>query len=696
MLSVQSMLRTFLIIIFITGTSENGDKLPNIVQNKGVVAPGGAKGVGPSKIIAPSKIPVINRNNKNDIFKPIANQQANKNTAIKKDFAKQVEEKINGWMVGLKGEITGIFGTKQAQVNQPKVQQNTKPVVIAVNKPKVVVAAKKNVPLPVIKNGQGGAINMGMDKGIGVQLPKIMQAKKPAEQPVKEEKNEAEKVYQMIKDAKNAIQPLKQTGLQKDGGSIKNLNVKKNGLTSKIMVPEDKEKSALNSQINSAGVREEEPIQIVWEIGSIDTELHKLKRDKEFTFVKQLMIKADSLLKMYVKIPKEKKQLIRLTKGKRCGFNLPKDIVTNAHVLMLCRFFEPKVKDEEDVVARSIYCQKGTNNRAIIGVLEINIHKLVRESAPLTHQRNFITTLVHESMHTLAFHGDWKTTLANREIKREFENLNLVKRVNPEIWEEGHWKDPYIPHDIMAPITSSAGIVSIFSLELMEHQSSDYIVQRKNLPYNNFLSTVTSVEDFLSYRCKDPKDKPKYSEFCSTDEVQNDVRKCSPDYIFKTYCDNNLLTNNCYQRRTFSHGNCLDTVVDPNFADYAFEHRGTDSRCFMDDSEMNSYCLKYEVVDRKVNLILGSASYSCDYDEQIIAVKFKKEGKKGYNFKIKCPNIADFIDQNSKTSCPNNCNWNGFCSKGQCLCFDGYDPKDNCKTQLKTIDQTMIFTETMA
>ena len=39
--------------------------------------------------------------------KPIANQQANKNTAIKKDFAKQVEEKINGWMVGLKGEITG-------------------------------------------------------------------------------------------------------------------------------------------------------------------------------------------------------------------------------------------------------------------------------------------------------------------------------------------------------------------------------------------------------------------------------------------------------------------------------------------------------------------------------------------------------------------------------------------------------------
>lgn len=711
MQSTHSMLRVFLIIFVISGSLELGEKVRNAVVRKPVVVNAKGKADVKAKPIPVSKIQAAHFNNKYDLFKPVANFAPQSKPAPKQDFTAKVEERLNGWMVGLKDEITSMFGKKKVepevtqQLEQPEQLQQSEqsklpkiinPVVITVTKPKVIVTPKPTTALPVFNKGLGLGKNrkaMAMDKGVRVQPPIVGQKNKPVVQPAKDARINGYSIRQKIKDAQNAIQAIKPTDQIKPKMSVQNPRVENNKSAIKLNPVEDSNKTVAK---NPSAVLGDEPIQIVWEIGSLKTELAKVNRSIELSFIKQMMSKTDSLLKMYVKIPKEKQQLIRLVQGQRCGFNLPKDIVTNAHVLMLTRFFTPKVADEQEVVARSIYCQKNSNNRAVVGVLEINLLKLITEQDSLTARMSFVTTLFHEVMHTLAFYGDWNAFLVKREIKKDLPNLGLIKRVNPQIWDEGHWKDPYMTHEIMSPYTSNASIVSIFTLEVLEHQSSEYSVERKNLPYDNFLSTVTSVEDFLSYKCPDTLQKPKYAEFCSQSEVKNDVRKCSTDYVHKTYCDEHINSNNCYQRRMLSHGNCLDTIVDPQYPDYAFEHRGSDSRCFMDEEELNSFCLKYEVADQKINLIIGSASYVCEADDQVLSVRFVKSNNKGYNFTVKCPKIAHFIDQNNKTSCPNNCHWNGFCSKGQCLCFDGYSAHDNCKTPLRTLDQTMIFIETMA
>jgi len=652
------MLRVFLIIFVISGSLELGEKVRNAVVRKPVVVNAKGKADVKAKPIPVSKIQAAHFNNKYDLFKPVANFAPQSKPAPKQDFTAKVEERLNGWMVGLKDEITSMFGKKKVepevtqQLEQPEQLQQSEqsklpkiinPVVITVTKPKVIVTPKPTTALPVFNKGLGLGKNrkaMAMDKGVRVQPPIVGQKNKPVVQPAKDARINGYSIRQKIKDAQNAIQAIKPTDQIKPKMSVQNPRVENNKSAIKLNPVEDSNKTVAK---NPSAVLGDEPIQIVWEIGSLKTELAKVNRSIELSFIKQMMSKTDSLLKMYVKIPKEKQQLIRLVQGQRCGFNLPKDIVTNAHVLMLTRFFTPKVADEQEVVARSIYCQKNSNNRAVVGVLEINLLKLITEQDSLTARMSFDMT-----------------------------------------------------HEIMSPYTSNASIVSIFTLEVLEHQSSEYSVERKNLPYDNFLSTVTSVEDFLSYKCPDTLQKPKYAEFCSQSEVKNDVRKCSTDYVHKTYCDEHINSNNCYQRRMLSHGNCLDTIVDPQYPDYAFEHRGSDSRCFMDEEELNSFCLKYEVADQKINLIIGSASYVCEADDQVLSVRFVKSNNKGYNFTVKCPKIAHFIDQNNKTSCPNNCHWNGFCSKGQCLCFDGYSAHDNCKTPLRTLDQTMIFIETMA
>ncbi len=692
----QSSLRLILIIIAISEIRIAGGVIANNRGNKelGLANKNGASQVNRAE---PNKVQMINQHNKNDIFKPIINDLATKVDTDDTEFNKKAEGKISSWLVSLKNEIKAIFGIRQPQAEQPKARGNKKAAVIEIKKPKVVFVSKNRKNVPNVKNHQNEVPNFGLDQGAGaVVKTHIMKFRHNTGRKVNESKIDDQKVNEMIDNARNVIRvakPAKQ--VQADP---QNLNIKKNGLESHNKIKEDTDKVIEKSEVKRSVREESEPIQIVWEVGSLKTEFpDSPNKANEFNFLKKLMSKADSLLKMYVHIPKEKQRLINLPKGKRCGFDLPQDIVTNAHVLMLCRFFVPKNDAEASVVARSIYCQKDGNNRAMTGVLEINIKKLVSENAPLTLQKNFITTLVHEVMHTLAFHGDWKKILMEKDIKNDHKNLHMIKKVKPEIWEEGHWQDPYILNDIMTPVTSSAGIMSIFSLEILEHQSHEYLAQRKNLPYNNFISTVTSVEDFLSYKCTDPSQKPKYNEFCSLDEVKEDVRKCSADYVHKTYCDPNVMSNKCFLRRTHSQNNCLDTVVDPQYENYPFEHRGSDARCFTNDFEADSYCLRYEVADQKINILIGEASYTCESDGQLLSVKYKKQNKKGsYNFTVKCPVIADFIDQNNKTSCPNNCHWNGFCSKGQCLCFEGYDSKDNCKTQLKTVNQTMIFTETMA
>lgn len=43
--------------------------------------------------------------------------------------------------------------------------------------------------------------------------------------------------------------------------------------------------------------------------------------------------------------------------------------------------------------------------------------------------------------------------------------------------------------------------------------------------------------------------------------------------------------------------------------------------------------------------------------------------------------MEKFITFYKKTNCPDDCNENGFCSDGKCVCYDGYEEKSNCKKE---------------
>ncbi len=170
---------------------------------------------------------------------------------------------------------------------------------------------------------------------------------------------------------------------------------------------------------------------------------------------------------------------------------------------------------------------------------------------------------------------------------------------------------------------------------------------------------------------------------------------CSQDFLFQSYCDSEKMDNNCYLKTVVPLGNCLDPIVSKDHQVYAFEHRGNDSRCFSDESETRSYCLKYTIVKGKVNMIIGPNSYVCDSDDQVLSIKYRINEKRSYNLKLKCPKLDKFIEKHIQTACPENCNSNGFCQKGKCMCFEGFNLSDNCRSSIRMGQQDFIFSETL-
>jgi hypothetical protein len=434
----------------------------------------------------------------------------------------------------------------------------------------------------------------------------------------------------------------------------------------------------------------EESPEIAWELGLIKSYFVSQKQANAYTLLKTLITKANSIIKMYFKSTSNY-PIIPIPAGLHCGVMIKKPIQTKAKLFMIVDVMSSENYDPDVIAsAKSCYFDQATA-RTYTGVMWINPQLMVDRNSSQTEIHQYLMTIVHESLHVLAFYGDQDSMFA-KPIDMQFKHLQILKDSGQEVFD-GHWHEQYLPNDIMIHVDRPNSIITVHSLEVVGHKSPNYQPNFKNLPANPFLDSLESEADFFNYKCLEGDLVAKYDVFCTTKQLQSDDRHCSQDYTFKTYCDREPLKNGCFPKVAYPLGSCID----PKSASKrgAFEHVGPDGRCFSDADNSNSYCLKFIVVDDKVSIIINEQTYKCEENDQIISFNYSLGDGHLYIASVRCPNIKHFVAQYKKTNCPEECNHNGFCSNGQCLCFDGFDPDTNCKKPTHSTTTGFLFSESL-
>lgn len=438
------------------------------------------------------------------------------------------------------------------------------------------------------------------------------------------------------------------------------------------------------------------PLNIKWELGPCKKFCQNNGKMEEYAMLKKLLFKAAAVLRMYIHVPETIPRRVAVSAGNACpDFYLPDARVYDAHLVMLGRIFVA-TNDEKNTIASSMFCEKddGKANRAIIGRINFASDKILNNKASPAKQWEYINTIVHEVLHTLAFHSTFDEVLKKKTISSELNILSLVKKLKPSIYDDGHWIEESFPNDIMVPVSIPGNILSAASTELISHTSPDFAVNKKDLVYDSFLSNIDSLESFFKYRCAE--DKPSaYPFFCSQHDRVKRASKCSADYVYMSYCGDSKYSNNCFKVTPYGNGNCMDAGLnDPNSP---FMRRGPHARCFETNTKSGSLCLEFKVVGSKVQVILGNSVVECTKSGQWMEGKYYENDGSGdyYPVNFRCPDIDNFIKQAKLTSCPEDCNNNGFCSAGKCICLDGYDGSSNCKKDTEVQLNENMFSEHM-
>lgn len=211
------------------------------------------------------------------------------------------------------------------------------------------------------------------------------------------------------------------------------------------------------------------------------------------------------------------------------------------------------------------------------------------------------------------------------------------------------------------------------------------------MPFNKVFDELADAKELFNYKCNPDDQKSKYEAFCTPVEAKERIYHCSQDYTFMTHCSENLLENGCHKRSASASKNCLDETTVDKYAS-KIEHRGPDARCFYYEDYKSAKCLRYKILNGKVAVVVQNNEFVCEYEGQILDVIYKESEYFKSHYKVRCPDNAKFIKYSQKTSCNNQCFNNGFCSNGKCICFSGYDPKDDCKSKLFEQDYEKLFT----
>lgn len=92
-------------------------------------------------------------------------------------------------------------------------------------------------------------------------------------------------------------------------------------------------------------------------------------------------------------------------------------------------------------------------------------------------------------------------------------------------------------------------------------------------------------------------------------------------------------------------------------------------------STLQSRCYPYACGNSSITFTIGTYTIVCQSNEA--GVQKILSALTGY---LSCPIFADFCT-NSRKTCPNWCSQNGYCMRGICNCYSGYEGDDCSQTQ---------------
>ncbi|KAL4485599.1 hypothetical protein ABPG73_015391 [Tetrahymena malaccensis] len=175
---------------------------------------------------------------------------------------------------------------------------------------------------------------------------------------------------------------------------------------------------------------------------------------------------------------------------------------------------------------------------------------------------------------------------------------------------------------------------------------------------------------FIIGSCDDKK-----REFCP---VGSQEQKCDYYYHGVGQCNSStFLDDNCETQQTFSNAKCFD---DSN----NFQNNPTYKTAMGVSLGSNSKCFNSSLINERYKPIKEQGlcyNYTCTAANQVIVsvggtkVTCSKNGEQlkvpGYTGLLTCPEKLDQFCAFKKL-CPSNCNSNGFCNNGTCICMNGF------------------------
>lgn len=182
-------------------------------------------------------------------------------------------------------------------------------------------------------------------------------------------------------------------------------------------------------------------------------------------------------------------------------------------------------------------------------------------------------------------------------------------------------------------------------------------------------------------------DNCDFSEFCSGTAFD-----CDWDATGISRCDVDLFTGICKVDKYFNNTICIDENYELNNINYAMnaqERGGYNSRCFASDyrqsglaaNSLNNRCYisVCSVTGAYIYILINGYNLVCRTPGQIIP------SLPGFDGTLTCPSDFNAICGGKKT-CSYNCNQNGACINGQCLCTGATTFTQTCPSKSPTTD----------
>lgn len=482
--------------------------------------------------------------------------------------------------------------------------------------------------------------------------------------------------------------------------------------------------STKDQQITAAMFKDSHPIRIAYDLSLVKGTLIGLynvksvsgeekarlvkERSQVWNGLKNLISKADSFIRRFVLVSNEflakdlvfskpicsshpqkfnKKSVFDFVGGK---------LKISADLVVFVDIYSDK---SDPTLAEAKSCQKSSDSGLqILGQMSINIANFVFPETRIFKEIEQFMTIVHETFHIIGFNPDSKSNVRHADVENQLTYLkSLTEENRVPLIDNLHFKTEFLPLDLMVPIARVDADITVFSLEYIDN-ISPYIITNKQ--YLNSLMTedIADFKKFFNYKCTD-QPKSIYHYFCSAAQKQNKPYSCSENYLFKMKCSD-ILPNGCYLNKPLSSSSCIENYdnsiygVSRSMGYEGFETTGENSRCFENADNDKSYCLMYKIQETPAMITVRAEKqdYVCLKEGQVHEIKSYSGQVLG---RFVCPDPNKFILNQKKSYCPNMCHGNGSCLNGKCECYDGYDPKTNCKEFAEVGGGATVFIESM-